>query len=109
MDTVREMTPDEKAIATKARQKAYYLKNKERLIAYQTAYNKTHAEQTKTTHKKHTDGLTIEKKEKRHNQLVAFRERKKVKMKCELCNCFFQHNSQWAHIRSAKHLKNIPK
>ena len=100
---------DEKAIATKSRQKEYYLKNKERLIAYQKEYNKKNKEQTKTTHKKHTDGLTLEKKEKRHNQLVAFRERKKVKMKCELCNCFFQHNSQWAHIRSAKHLKNIPK
>ena len=100
---------DEKAIATKSRQKEYYLKNKERLIAYQKEYNKKNKEQTKTTHKKHTDGLSLEKKTKRYNQLVAFRERKKVKMKCELCNCFFQRNSQWAHCRTIKHLKNIPK
>ena len=103
------MTPDEKAIANKIRQKAYYLKNKERLIAYQKEYNKTHTQQTKATHKKHVDNLTIEKKQTRQNQLVAFREREKVKMKCELCNCEFQRNSQWAHLKTSKHLKNIPK
>ena len=109
MDNVREMTPDEKAIANKIRQKEYYIKNKARLIAYQMSYNKKNKQQTKITHKKYTDNLSGEKKQIRQNQLIAFREREKVKMRCDVCDCSFQRNSQWSHVRTEKHLRNIQK